>query len=176
MTIDTRLMTSGQMGVERGSHESMKEPLDKGGTAQLMNVGAVIDRRMNSHSAQYVQKKYGPRSIALITGAHAARPILGIDTPPEFIDYQSRLRGYNIDPYQLDFDNLQNGSPLHQLNGGFTAQTIRPYIGTPELLAEAKQMGVNVADWNEGNVNTLLGYNTKTVLHRKLQSLLLKHN
>jgi hypothetical protein len=101
-----------------------------------MNVGAVIDPKMESPTAIAVQKKYGPRATALITGAHA-EAIVDKDTPDDFLEYQSKMRGFNLVAHKLDLHDLEQGTPIHQLDGTLKGKHIRPYIATPELISAA---------------------------------------
>jgi len=147
----------------------LNTPLDTHGTVQFMNVGSVVDSSMMSPAARVVQAKYGPRATALITGPHCPSPIIGLDTPEGFIRYQERIRAYPISPIYVNFSNLRNGLPLQQIEESLKGRRLRPYITTPELLKQAREMGFSVTDWDAHNIDSLMTLNNKDQLHSLLR-------
>jgi hypothetical protein len=96
------------MGIERVKRLESKEinpldmPVDQTNTFAFMNVGHVIDPRLESPTAQAVQKYYGLRAYALVT--RSGMGIISNNADAWFEEYQRKIRGYTtrvINPNEL---------------------------------------------------------------------------
>lgn len=145
--------------------EMLNRPIDSNDTVPFMNTCHIVDLKGCSESARHLQEHCSPRVFALMTGPQTARPIVERTLPPEFLDYQRRLRGYAVDPVFMEFQHSPNGFPVQQFRG-LRGHTLRAYMVTPELLRVARQEELSVADWNEQNIEVLQRFNTKSSLYK----------
>ncbi len=89
--------------------KELQEPIDSDPTIPFMNAGSPVDPSLRSSNALHIQKRTASRVFSLITGPHCGRPILDEHISPEFLTYQSELRGYPIQPHLW-----HNGSVEHE--------------------------------------------------------------
>jgi hypothetical protein len=149
----------------------LNTPIHEGDVSPFMNVGQVIDQYMRSESSQYVNRKYGARGAAMMTGPHSNRPILPTGVSVPYMNYIARVSGYPVEPLVVDFSKPDDfGLPvgladhLHILSRRFAA----PYIYTREFEQGVSRYGMGVVNASEGSANTVNQFNHKGNLHNYL--------
>lgn len=144
----------------------LDKAIDPAGTILFMSVGYMSDPLLKNPVSRNIQRKYGARALALITGPRA-RPILDKQTSKQFITYQKKLKGVSINPLFVDFERIDKiGLPFSQIKTHLVGAPLRSYFTMPSIIKEAKKYGYHTRDWNENNIKVREKYDDKVVFHK----------
>lgn len=140
--------------------------IDPAGTILFMSVGYMSDPLLKNPVSRNIQKKFGARALALITGPRS-QPILDIKTSKRFISYQKKLKGVSINPLFVDFSRRdKSGLPFSQIKTQLKGASLRSYFTMPSIIKESKKYGYHTRDWNEHNIKVRETYDDKVIFHK----------
>jgi hypothetical protein len=152
---------------EGASHPTLDEPIDRSTTFTLGNSGAALDPAVASSVPPSLLSAYAARAYALMTGPASARPIMPAASSAAFHEYQCWLRGHDISPLAA---GSHGGEPsLVSIEDRLIGAGVRPAVVTPSLVSAAPRIRCHIPGWDERNVDALVRFGTKSLLHDLLR-------